>query len=151
MTEQTDNRFSLDNRLTQDCFTLAALELSELLLMDNALLPWFILVPRVEVIELHELSPHQQWILLEEINLISHFTEQTYTTDKLNIGAIGNIVPQMHIHIVGRKTDDICWPGVVWGTQQRQAYDQTQLDEITQLLKAFLPSDTQFHKPAKKS
>ncbi|MCU7879984.1 MAG: hypothetical protein KZQ66_02910 [Candidatus Thiodiazotropha sp. (ex Lucinoma aequizonata)] len=73
MTEQTDNRFSLDNRLTQGCFTLATLELSEVLLMDNALLPWFILVPRVEVIELLELPPHQQWVLLEEINLISHF------------------------------------------------------------------------------
>jgi diadenosine tetraphosphate (Ap4A) HIT family hydrolase len=139
--------FILDPRLARDCYTVAELELSQLMLMNNALLPWFILVPRVEATEIHQLVPHQQWILLEEINLLSHFIEQNYKTDKLNIGAIGNIVRQMHIHIIGRTNDDPWWPGVVWGTEQGEPYDQRALDEIMQQLKEFLPADTTFLEP----
>jgi diadenosine tetraphosphate (Ap4A) HIT family hydrolase len=61
------------------------------------------------------------------------------------VAAIGNIVRQMHIHIVARKTDDICWPGVVWGIKQRQAYEQTALDELSIALRSNLPGDIQFH------
>ncbi|MET0044996.1 MAG: HIT family protein, partial [Candidatus Thiodiazotropha sp. 6PLUC3] len=131
--------FELDPRLATDCYLLAELELSQLLLMNNALLPWFILVPRVSCHELHQLSSEQQLILLQETNLLSHFVETNYETDKLNIAAIGNIVRQMHIHIIGRTTNDPWWPGVVWGTSQRQAYDQSQLDEIIRKLEEQLP------------
>jgi diadenosine tetraphosphate (Ap4A) HIT family hydrolase len=142
--------FSLDERLANDCHQLADLKLSHLLLMNNALLPWFILVPRVEVVELHELTTAQQQQLLEEINLISRFVQQTFTPDKLNIAAIGNIVRQMHIHIVARRVDDICWPGVVWGMTQRKPCDQPLLDEITRALRRFLPAQTVVHNAAHK-
>lgn len=137
--------FILDQRLAKDCYTLAELPLSRLLLMDNALIPWLILVPRVDKTELHQLSNDQQQALLDEINLISRFAEESFSPDKLNVAAIGNIVRQMHVHIVARKTGDICWPGVVWGMQQKQAYDQTQLDALSIALRSKLPGKSRFH------
>ena len=131
MVEVGEGEFILDQRLAQDCHTLADLPLSRLLLMDNALIPWLILVPRVDKTELHQLTEAQQHALLDEINLISRFAEETFSPDKLNVAAIGNIVRQMHIHIVARKTNDICWPGVVWGIKQRQSYKQSHLDELS--------------------
>jgi len=142
--------FTLDDRLSHDCHWLADLSLSRLLLMNNALLPWFILVPKVDVVELHELSTEQQQQLLAEINLISRFLQQTFTPDKLNVAAIGNIVRQLHIHIVGRSTHDICWPGVVWGVEQREAYVQTRLDSLSRQLEGYLPTDTRIHRPIAK-
>ncbi|MCU7851522.1 MAG: HIT family protein [Candidatus Thiodiazotropha sp. (ex Monitilora ramsayi)] len=146
-----DNTFVLDDRLSQDCHILAELSFSRLLLMNNALFPWFILVPRVEVTEIHELSASQQQKLMEETDLLSRFVQQTFSPYKLNVAAIGNIVRQMHIHIVGRKTDDTCWPGVVWGVSQKTAYNQVQLNEISHALKSFLPPDTDFFQPQSKA
>ncbi|MCU7810364.1 MAG: HIT family protein [Candidatus Thiodiazotropha sp. (ex Notomyrtea botanica)] len=139
-----DKTFVLNERLSQDCHILAELSFSRLLLMNNALIPWFILVPRVEVTEIHELLPPQQQKLMEEINLLSRFVQQTFSPDKLNVAAIGNIVRQMHVHIVGRREDDICWPGVVWGINQKSPYNQIQLNEILLALSAYLPPDTHF-------
>lgn len=137
--------FILDPRLAADCHHLASLPLSELLLMNNALLPWFILVPRVQQTELHELPSAQQQALLQEINLLSRFLQQGFTPDKLNTAAIGNIVRQLHIHLVARRRDDICWPGVVWGVSQREPYTQTALDGIVRQLCACLPAETRHH------
>ncbi len=137
--------FTLDERLARDCHRLASLPLSELLLMNNALVPWFILVPRVEVSELHELPPPRQQDLLGEINLVCRFVQHDFTPDKLNVAAIGNIVRQLHVHVVGRRVNDICWPGVVWGMNQREAYDQPALDAICRQLSAFLPAGTRYH------
>ena len=114
-TEENQPAFVLDERLSQDCHQLADLSFCRLLLMNNALLPWFILVPKVDKTELHELTEAQQLALMKEIDLISRFAQQHFTPEKLNVAAIGNIVRQMHVHIVARETDDICWPGVVWG------------------------------------
>jgi len=143
-------RFPLNERLLHDCHLLAELPFCSLLLMNNALLPWFILVPDVEVVEIHELSIPQQHQLLEEINLISRFVQQHFTTEKLNVAAIGNIVRQLHIHIVGRHSSDVCWPGVVWGVKQRQAYDQSRLDTISRQLEAFRPVDIRVHQTVAK-
>ncbi|MEJ2455435.1 MAG: HIT family protein [Candidatus Thiodiazotropha sp.] len=142
--------FSLDERLARDCHHLATLPLCELLLMNNALLPWFILVPRVEVVEIHEMTATQQQTLLDELNTVSRFMQQTFAPDKLNTAAIGNIVRQLHVHVVARKKDDICWPGVVWGVEQREAYEQSALDAITRHLRSFLPADSHLHQVASK-
>ncbi|MGI9284266.1 MAG: HIT domain-containing protein [Pseudomonadales bacterium] len=101
--------------------------MSRLLLMNNALLPWFILVPRVSVTEIYQLQAEEQQLLLQEINALSAFAETTFNADKLNIGAIGNIVSQLHIHVVARKKTDCCWPGVVWGVEQREEYTEEAL------------------------
>ena len=134
--------FPLDERLARDCHQLADLSLCRLLLMNNALLPWFILVPDVDVVELHELSGEQQQQLLTEINLVSRFVQGHFSPEKLNVAAIGNIVRQLHIHIVGRNSSDVCWPGVVWGVRQREAYEQSQLEDLCRELAAALPAGT---------
>ncbi len=122
--------FELDPKLAADCFCMGDMKLSRLLLMNNALLPWFILVPRVTVKEIYQLQPEQQQQLLQEINTLSAFAHINFNADKLNVAAIGNIVSQLHIHVVARKTNDCCWPGVVWGTDQRQEYSEPALDAV---------------------
>ncbi|MCG7995440.1 MAG: HIT family protein [Candidatus Thiodiazotropha taylori] len=143
--------FSLDPRLAADCYLLAEMELSQLLLMNNALLPWYILVPRVDCDELHQLAPEQQKRLFEEINQISQFIKTDQSVEKLNTAAIGNIVRQMHIHILGRNSSDPWWPGTVWGTTQRRAYKQTELDEIKRRLSLQLPKTITILQPIAKA
>ena len=126
--------FQLDDRLANDSIPLGELDLCLLLLMKNALVPWFILVPKVAEQELFQLSQDQQLTLLDEVNLISRFVSREFAPDKLNVAAIGNIVQQLHVHIVGRKKDDFCWPGVVWGAKQRQDYAPAQIDRLKTLL-----------------
>ncbi|MCG7963733.1 MAG: HIT family protein [Candidatus Thiodiazotropha taylori] len=143
--------FSLNPRLAADCHLLAEMELCQLLLMNNALLPWYILVPRVDCDELHQLAPEQQKRLFEEINQISQFIKTDQSIEKLNTAAIGNIVRQMHIHILGRKSGDPWWPGTVWGTTQRRAYKQTELDEIKRRLSVQLPKTITILQPIAKA
>jgi diadenosine tetraphosphate (Ap4A) HIT family hydrolase len=122
--------FKLDNRLANDCVIVGSLPLSELLLMNNREYPWFILVPRCEVVELHELTPEQQLQLLREYNALASFVSRYFAIDKLNTGALGNIVRQLHLHVVGRREDDACWPGPVWGCAQGDVYSDERLTEI---------------------
>jgi len=119
--------FELDPRLRQDCFPLGRLPLCRLLLMNNAALPWFILVPETDVIEVCELPPDNQSELLAEINEVSNVVRDFDGVEKLNIGAIGNIVSQLHVHVVGRHPGDYCWPGVVWGSEVPLRYQATEV------------------------
>ncbi|TNF39086.1 MAG: HIT domain-containing protein [Gammaproteobacteria bacterium] len=124
------NTFKLHPQLQNDCHMLGKLELSRVLLMNNALVPWLILVPETDITEFHRLGQMQQLQLLSEINLVSGFIENNFSISKLNTATIGNIVRQMHIHIIGRHEHDFCWPGVVWGRSEKQAYDTPQLEQI---------------------
>lgn len=122
--------FALDRRLAADCIVLGTLDISRLLLMNNSLVPWFILVPETEETELTDLSPANQAKILAEINLLADFVKTYFAVTKLNIGAIGNIVSQLHIHLVGRTPADFFWPNVVWGTKERKPYSDKQNNEI---------------------
>ncbi len=122
--------FVLDPRLAADCHVLGRMDNTLLLLMNNALVPWFILVPQVEVTEFHELEQATQLQLLEQINLISAHLKHELAVDKVNVAAIGNIVRQLHIHVVGRREGDYCWPGVVWGAEGRKPYAESELQDI---------------------
>lgn len=93
-----------------------------MLLMNDARLPWFILVPHTEVQELYLLPAARQAELLARVNRLSAFIREELGADKLNVAAIGNVVRQLHVHVVGRRVDDHCWPGVVWGTGPGQPY-----------------------------
>ncbi len=124
------NDFKLDSRLVKDGILLGELELSLLLLMNNNLVPWFILVPQVAETEFYRLSRTQQSSLLHEINQVSRFIQEAFSPDKLNVASIGNIVSQMHIHIVGRTRDDFCWPQVVWGRPERKPYREPQIERL---------------------
>ena len=122
--------FVLDRQLVQDCFVLGRLHVSRLLLLNNALVPWFVLVPETEVVEWFELDVSQQHIVLDEINVLSAFVKAQFGPEKLNVATIGNKVRQMHIHVVGRSSDDYCWPGVVWGAKGSHAYIDREVGEI---------------------
>lgn len=124
------NEFTLDSRLESDCYILGQLDSSLLLLMDNSLVPWLILVPMVEVTELHEMERDAQLQVLEQINLLSGYLKDEFPVDKVNVAAIGNIVRQLHIHVVGRSERDYCWPNVVWGAAGRKAYSQQEVEAI---------------------
>ena len=116
MSTQTDSNFNLDERLKQDSIFITKLELSEVRLINNTSYNWLILVPQInEIFELTDLEESQYDILCKEIRLISKLMQQIFQPDKLNIAAIGNIVRQLHIHIVARFKDDELFPKPMWG------------------------------------
>jgi diadenosine tetraphosphate (Ap4A) HIT family hydrolase len=122
--------FQLDSQLQKDCIVVGELEHSLLLLMDNALLPWFILVPKTDKIELYELTSDVQAGVWAEVNAVSKFVKDEFAVDKLNVAAIGNVVRQLHIHVIGRKHTDFCWPGVVWGRPEKTPYNKDTIANI---------------------
>ena len=122
--------FALDAQLQRDCFVLGRLEFCQLLLMNNAGVPWFILVPETALAEPFDLDASRQALLQAEINAVASFVRESFGTDKLNIATIGNIVSQLHVHVVGRRKNDYCWPGVVWGTVPPERYTDEQLAQI---------------------
>ena len=116
MTEAVTSDFELDTRLAADSVLIADGPLSQIRLMNDARFPWVVLVPRVAgASEWIDLSGDQQRLLLAEINQISRHLKQKPNVTKLNIGALGNIVRQLHVHLVGRHSADPAWPGPVWG------------------------------------
>lgn len=130
--------FKLDERLQQDCFILRESEKFLILLLNNALYPWFIVVPKTDKTELYELDNALQLQVLDIINQLSMHIMSEFKPDKLNVAAIGNIVQQMHIHIVGRSQTDPCWPGVVWGAADKQQYKPAEVEKIKLILNSVL-------------
>lgn len=131
----------LDPRLAADCIELGLLHGSRLLLMNNALVPWFILVPETEATELHELPAAQQAAVLAAVNALSGLLKNRLDAEKINVAAIGNVVAQLHVHVVGRRADDFCWPGVVWGARQRRPYETAEADGIAAVVAETLGGD----------
>ena len=108
--------FQLDPRLAADSLFIADGPLSQIRLMDDARYPWLLLVPRVaDIAEWIELDGNQQRLLLAEINQAGKLVRAEAGVEKLNIGALGNVVRQFHVHLVGRHAGDPAWPGPVWG------------------------------------
>lgn len=129
--------FKLDPRLANDCSQLAESEHSLWLLLNNSHFPWLIIVPKVQESECYLLTQAQQLQIQQETNLLSEFIDNTFECSKLNVACIGNIVKQMHIHIIGRSESDPCWPGVVWGTSFKRVYDAAEIAEIKTKLQLF--------------
>jgi len=115
--------WQLHAQLAQDTHPVAHLALSELRLMDDTNHPWLIIVPRIaEAVELIDLDATQQATLLAEISLASHALRALFKPHKLNVAALGNVVSQLHVHVIARFPDDIAWPRPVWGTATAQPY-----------------------------
>ncbi len=128
--------FSLHPRLAADTHELGRLSLSRVLLHKDATVPWFILVPEVEATELFQLTQHDRSRLGEEVDALAAHVKRVFECDKINVAAIGNLVPQLHVHVVGRRHDDPAWPGVVWGaTLQDRPYAPEDLKLITRRLR----------------
>ncbi|ALN92093.1 MULTISPECIES: HIT domain-containing protein [Lysobacter] len=117
------NPWHLHPQLADDTHPVAQFELSELRLMDDANHPWLILVPRVDgAVELIDLSDDQQLTLTGEIARASRALQAQFAPHKLNIAALGNLVPQLHVHVIARYREDIAWPRPVWGMATAQPY-----------------------------
>jgi len=129
--------FQLDPRLDNDCYRLAESENSLWLLLNNRYFPWFVIVPKTETTELYLLAKEVQEQLQRETNLISEFVNSCFDCDKLNVASIGNIVSQMHVHIIARTESDPCWPGVVWGTKVKDLYQLQEVVDIQTKLQQF--------------
>lgn len=127
--------FTLDPRLANDCWPLGTLHGLHLLLMNNSQVPWFILVPETTATELFELEPPLQNALAKAVDALSRVTKETLGAEKLNVAAIGNVVSQMHIHVVGRATTDFCWPNPVWGAPGGTPYEETNVQQLIVTLK----------------
>ena len=124
----------LDPRLEKDTHLLGSLDTTQLLLMRNALFPWFVLVPETDEIEFYKLDPKIQVQLLDQINLLAEFIESHYPIEKMSIGLIGNMVSQLHVHLVGRNRKDICWPDVVWGVKEFKPYQPGEVEKTVEKL-----------------
>ena len=123
--------FELHPRLAQDTLLVGDFPLCHLLLMNDANYPWFILVPRrADVREIFELANQDQQQLLKESSLLSKALNQLFQADKLNIAALGNMVPQLHIHHIVRYQTDQAWPNPVWGLFPAQPYAERARQEI---------------------
>jgi len=110
---------------------IGRLELSLLLLMNERSLPWLILVPqRQGITEIDELSADDRIILIEEIAWVSQVIRRLYYPDKINVGALGNLIRQLHVHVIGRFVTDRAWPGPIWGTGPMQTYNIDELDKV---------------------
>jgi diadenosine tetraphosphate (Ap4A) HIT family hydrolase len=115
--------FTLDERLAADTHLIGDFELSRVLMMDDARFPWLILVPRhAQARELIELPRDEQHELLDEINRCSHVLHALFKPDKLNVAALGNVVSQLHVHVVARHKGDAAWPRPVWGVGERETF-----------------------------
>jgi len=108
--------FALDERLARDSEFLARIGLCELRVMNDSRWPWLVLVPqRPDVFEIFDLSPLDQTMLSVETNMVAAALKQATSATKINIAAIGNIVRQLHVHVIARNEGDANWPGPVWG------------------------------------
>ncbi|MEZ4280815.1 MAG: HIT domain-containing protein [Myxococcota bacterium] len=108
--------FSLHPRLAADCFDLGSLPLCQVLLMNDERFPWCILVPRIpDLRDLHDVPREHRTALFDEIERVSNALQQRHRADKMNVAALGNVVPQLHVHVIARTTTDAAWPAPIWG------------------------------------
>jgi len=134
--------FALDPRLQQDTLPIGDFPLSRLLLSNDSNYPWFILVPRIDGIsEVFQLDVADQQRLWQESTALAQLLNEGFAADKMNIGALGNVVSQLHVHVIVRKRDDAAWPAPVWGKHPAQPYTEEQAAAIRARLRTLLPTD----------
>jgi diadenosine tetraphosphate (Ap4A) HIT family hydrolase len=135
--------FTLHQKLQKDTVEIIPLTLSRVLFMNDSSFPWIILVPEREGIhEIHELGIGDRSLLIEEIAAASEIIGDLFSPDRVNVGVLGNIVPQLHVHIIGRFRTDRAWPGPVWGTGPAKPYAEEELDAVSgRIKKAFQQKD----------
>ena len=133
--------FTLDSRLQADTFLIGELPLCRALLMNDARYPWCILVPRqADIVELFELSEQDQQQLWQESALLARVMQKTFKADKMNVATLGNMVRQLHMHIIARTANDDAWPGPVWGKHASLPYTPEAADTTISRLREALQS-----------
>ncbi|AGI25437.1 HIT family protein [Pseudomonas sp. MT3] len=137
--------FVLDSRLEQDTVPVGDFPLSSLLLMNDSQYPWFILVPRREdVSELFQLDPDDQQQLWREATQLAETLKDTFSADKMNVANLGNVVSQLHVHVIVRRRNDAAWPGPVWGRHPAVPYGVEELARLREKLRMVLGDEFRF-------
>jgi len=132
----SESAFQLDPRLAADTVGIAALPLCDLLLMNDARYVWLILVPRrAGMVEITDLTEDEQAMLWQEVNRAGTALRAVTPCDKLNLGALGNIVRQLHVHLLARCEGDPAWPGPVWGHSAPVTYPAKDLAALIDALR----------------
>ena len=135
----TATDFELNARLAADTSPVASLPLCDVLLMNDARYPWLVLVPRRSgLVEVADLDTAEQTVLWQELSQVSAALRSVIPCEKLNIGLLGNIVRQLHVHVVLRQLNDDAWPGPVWGHGTAVPYAQQPLQTLIQSLQQLL-------------
>ena len=133
------NAWQLHPQLANDTVPVIELALCEVRLMDDANHPWLVLVPRVaDMVEIIDLDTAQRTQLAAEVDAACRALKTLFKPDKLNVAALGNLVPQLHVHVIARYRSDIAWPRPVWGAANAKPYAPEQLVERIQALRAAL-------------
>ncbi len=126
-----ENNFKLHELLQRDCIELIELPLSKLLLMNDSQYPWFVLVPKVDdVQDIYQLDWQDQQVFLNESSMLSEVLMQVFSGTKMNVAALGNVCPQLHVHHIVRFEEDICWPRPIWGAFPMRAYSDLELERL---------------------
>ena len=135
------SKFVLDDRLANDSLSVTITGLCDLRLNKDRRWPWLVLVPRRPGIsEIFELTPLDQTLLTFEIDLVASALKTVTGATKINVGALGNIVRQLHVHVIARSEGDANWPGPVWGFGKAEPYEDDEMREfVTRLQKALSP------------
>lgn len=140
-----DQAFTLHSQLSKDCIIVGSFQFNIVLLVNDKHYPWFILVPQKSNIkEIYQLSQQEQQRLLAESSRFSKAIQSIFNADKLNIAALGNMVPQLHIHHIVRYQSDKAWPGPIWGVEPAQEYTQTEIAQVIAQLKTASIAGLQF-------
>ncbi|MGN8275274.1 HIT domain-containing protein [Pseudomonas sp. SMV71] len=137
--------FALDPRLQQDTLPIGDFPLCRLLLSNDSNYPWFILVPRRESIsELFQLDDGDQQQLWKETTALAETLKDSFDADKMNVATLGNVVSQLHMHVIVRKRDDVAWPAPVWGKHPARPYTEVQVAAVRERLRMALTDDFKF-------
>lgn len=128
--------FDLHPQLAQDTVPVINLQICRVLLIKDSRYPWIILVPqRANLTELHDLDAESYATVMAEVRRASRLMTDLFSAHKINVGALGNMVPQLHIHVIARQQDDAAWPGPVWGVGTALPYSDEELASRTALIR----------------
>src|ERR1700745_29569 len=131
-----DSAWSLHSQLKKDTIDIGDLPLSKVLVIRDANYPWLLLVPRrVDVVEIIDLDEVAQAQLMTEVSRAARALKEITKCDKLNIAALGNMVPQLHMHVIARRTSDVAWPRPVWGVAPAVPHDATEVQHFISALR----------------
>ena len=131
-----DSAWSLHPQLKQDTIDIGDLPLCKVLVIKDANYPWLMLVPRrAEKVEIIDLDEVEQAQLMAEVSRAARALKDITKCDKLNIAALGNMVPQLHVHVIARRTNDAAWPRPIWGVVPPLAHDAAEVQHFISALR----------------
>lgn len=141
MTENSQEKFVLHPQLEKDTFSVGNLGLSKILLMNDRRYPWIILVPRLpNLSDITDLNESERKDFIEEINFIAAAMKRYFQPERMNIAMLGNVVPQLHCHIIARFTDDFAWAKPVWGIGEAVFYSEEEKEKTVQVFRQIFQS-----------